>query len=318
MQAVYTTDWAVAEQEAELFDLFETAFGHAMSPALWRWKHRGQTITGSLVRHDDKIIAFYGAVPRKVLLSGTALTALQIVDVMVHPQYRGILKRKGPFFLAASSLLERFVGHDRLFPIAFGFPSEKHNRLGTILGLYQEVEAIKRVSWMPIKAHPSLLVKTRLLGSSQQQLANSLWQQMAETLKELIIGVRDWEYLQQRYFKHPTIQYQLYLVTSRLTGRGLGIYVVHVHQDEIELLDVIATPKHMPVLIHSLRRLTHHLNKDRAYAWITSTQAALLAGENGVINDTEIRIPHCNWTPGIEADTLQNRWWLMGGDTDFR
>ena len=247
-----------------------------------------------------------------------ATSALQMVDVMVHPQYRGILKRKGPFFMSAAFLLEGLVGDGKEFPLAFGFPSAKHNRLGSLLGLYEEVEAIKQVSWNPLNTRPRLRIKTRPLGIDQQAIADGLWRRMADALKDRVIGVRDWAYLQRRYLHHPTHQYQLFLVSSRLTGRALGIYVIRMHSEAIELMDVIAAPAEIPDLIFSLRRLSHHLNTSLIYAWISSQQAPLLAGKTGEISDTEIRVPHCHWTPGIAADRVRNRWWLMGGDTDFR
>jgi hypothetical protein len=43
-----------------------------------------------------------------------------------------------------------------------------------------------------------------------------------------------------------------------------------------------------------------------------------LAGDTGEIVPTGIVIPYNRWTPGISADKVMDRWWLMGGDTDFR
>jgi hypothetical protein len=56
----------------------------------------------------------------------------------------------------------------------------------------------------------------------------------------------------------------------------------------------------------------------RQNPWITSQHAHLLSGNTGEITQTNIIIPHNRWTPGIPANELMNRWWLTGGDTDFR
>ena len=141
---------------------------------------------------------------------------------------------------------------------------------------------------------------------------------MAVFLQDQVVGVRDWNYLQSRYLQHPTMTYQLYLVSSRLTGIPIGIIVIRVLDDTLELLDIIAHPRHLPTLVHCLRRLTWNLGKSQAYAWITTQNAHLFAGDTGETTPTGIIIPHNCWTPGIPVSELADRWWLMGGDTDFR
>lgn len=317
-QHTWSTEWARPENEAELLNLFRAAFGHDIPPELWRWKYQDLDILGSLLKRDGRTVAFYGGLPRAIRLFGSPASAVQIGDVMVHPQQRGTLKRKGPFFLAATSFLEHFVGQDKTFPVAFGFPSENAYRIGALLGLYRQVGEIMRVAWPALKTRPSLKTRTRQLKPDQHRTVDRLWNQMAAALTDQVIGVRDWNYLQHRYFSHPTISYQAFLVSSRWTGNPIGIFVIRVLDDCVELLDLIAPPKHIPTLIHNLRRLTQNLDKPLAYAWITTQHAALLAGDAGEITPAGIPLPHCCWTPGMAADELHNRWWLMGGDTDFR
>ncbi|WP_333873879.1 methyltransferase domain-containing protein [Methylobacter sp.] len=316
-QRAWITEWAHPENEAELLTLFSAAFGHEMPPELWRWKYQGLDTLGAMVRRDNRPVAFYGGLPRAVRLFGSSATAVQIGDVMIHPQERGILTRKGPFYLAASNFLERFVGQGKTFSLAFGFPSERAYRLGALLGLYEQIGEIMRVAWPALKTRPSLKTSTRILKPDQHTTVDLLWNQMAEAMRDQVIGVRDWNYLQHRYLSHPTINYQVFLVSSRLTGSPIGIFVVRILEDSVELLDLIAPPKHMPILVHNVRRLAWNLDKSLAYAWITAQHAPLLAGETGEITSTDIVLPNFCWTPGISASELQDRWWLMGGDTDF-
>ncbi|MGZ4955526.1 MAG: GNAT family N-acetyltransferase [Methylobacter sp.] len=317
-QRAWVTEWAHPENETELLSLFRAAFGHDMPAELWRWKYQGLDTLGTIVRRDDQTVAFYGGLPRAIRLFGTPATAVQIGDVMVHPQERGVLTRKGPFFLATASFSERFVGQGKVYSLAFGFPSERAYRLGARLGLYEQVGEIMRVSWPSLKARPSLKMRTRILKPDQHTIVDNLWLQMAEALHDQVVGVRDWNYLQRRYLNHPTLSYQVFLVSSRWTRSPIGIFVVRILEDSVELLDLIAPPKHMPILVHNVRRLACNLDKPLAYAWITAQHAALLAGETGEITPTGIPLPNICWTPGIPANELQGRWWLMGGDTDFR
>lgn len=310
-------DWAHLSDESELLELFRAAFGHEMPPELWRWKYQDLDTLGALVRRNGQAVAFYGAMPRTIHLFGTPTTAVQIGDVMVHPKERGILTRQGPFFLATASFLERFVGY-KAFPLAFGFPSERSFRLGVRLGLYDKAGKLVQVNWPALQARPSYSVRMRPLSQNQGATVERLWLEMAEALQDEVVGVRDWPYVQRRYLQHPTLAYQLYLISSRLTGTPIGIIVIRILDDAVELLDIIAPPRRLATLVHCLRRLTWNLGKPQAYAWITTQHAHLLAGETGEITPTGIIIPHNRWTPGIPAAELLDHWWLMGGDTDFR
>ena len=316
-QRIWIKEWASQENEAELLGLFEAAFGHEMQPEQWRWKYKGLDTQGAMIRCNGQLVAFYGGMPRAIRLFGSPATAVQIGDVMVLPQERGILKRKGPFFLAAASFAERFVGNNNEFSLAFGFPSERAYRLGARLGLYEQVGEIMRVTWPALQARPSLKIRIRALEANQHAVVDQLWSEMAEALRDQVIGVRDWDYVQRRYLNHPTLSYQIFLVSSRWTGNAIGLFVVRILEDSVELIDLIASPKHIPILVNSVCRLTWNLSKPLAYAWITAHHAPLLAGETGEITPLNIPLPNICWMPGIPACELQDRWWLMGGDTDF-
>jgi hypothetical protein len=311
-------DLADQASETELLDLFSAAFGYRMPAELWRWKYQGLDTLGAVLRHQGRLAAFYGAMPRAVHLFGNPVMAVQIGDVMVRPEARATLTRKGPFFQVAASFLESFIGEGKTYPIAFGFPAERTYRLAAHLGLYEKVGELLSVSWPALPARPSYTVRMRPLGDDNRSIVDRLWREMAAALTEQVVGVRDWPYLQRRYVQHPTVAYQLYLVSSRLTGTPIGIVVIRVLDDAVELLDIIAPPQRLATLVHCVRRLTWNLKKPLVYVWITAQNATLLAGDSGQISSTDIIIPHNNWTPGLSANELLDRWWLMGGDTDFR
>ena len=317
-RSINSTEWASSENQAELLALFLAAFGHEMPPKLWNWKYQYLYTIGAMVRYDGRVVAFYGGIPRTVHLFGTLVTAVQIGDVMVHPKAHKGLARKGLFFQAATYFLERSVGQNQTFPIAFGFPSERAYRLSVHLGLYDKVGELMQVSWSALQARPSYKFRLRLLSSSNGAIVNLLWQKMAEALRDQVVGVRDWNYVQHRYLQHPTLDYQLYLVSSRFTEVPIGIIVIRILDTSVELVDIIAQPQHISILVHYLRRLTWNLKKSHASTWITQQNASLFANESGEITSTDIIIPNNCWTPGIPANKLLDRWWLMPGDTDFR
>ncbi len=316
----WLTDWAGPTDEAELLALFRRAFGYDMNPALWRWKYAGLDRSGALTRRDGRVVAFYGGIPRTIRLFGSQATAVQIGDVMVDPAERGVLTRRGPFFLAASHYLRHCVGIGKAFPLAFGFPSQRACRLGERLGIYAKVGEIMRIDWPALKAWPNPRLRTRPLDASKAATAEAdwLWLEMAAALSRQIVGVRDFAYLRRRYLEHPTVSYRVLMVSSRISAKPFGIIVVRDEGEELELVDVVALPERLAALVKIVRRLACNLGKPKAYTWITVQHAGLFAGESGAVSPTGIVVPAFNWQQGMPPAEIDGHWWLTAGDTDFR
>ncbi len=316
--AKWSVDWACPADESELLALFSKAFGFDMPQTLWCWKYQGLDSSGVLARRDGQVVAFYGGIPRTVSLFGSPATAVQIGDAMVAPEERGVLTRRGPFFLAASHYLRHRVGAGKPFPLAFGFPSQRAYRLGERLGLYAKVGEIMRIDWPALEARPNPLLRTRPFDAAMGAAADRLWLEMAAALSRQIVGVRDFSYLKRRYLGHPTVSYRVFMVSGRISARPFGIIVVRDDGEELELVDVAAPPERLAALVKIVRRLAFNLGKPRAYTWITAQNAPLFAGESGAVSPTGIVVPALNWNQGIAPAKIDGRWWLMAGDTDFR
>lgn len=313
----WCADWAGATDEAELLALFRRAFGHDMAPALWRWKYAGLDHYGACVRRDGQLVAFYGGIPRTVKLFGAEASAVQIGDVMVDPDERGVLRREGPFFLAAQHYLRASVGVGKPFAIAFGFPSQRAYRLGERLGIYAKAAEILRIDWPASHSWPSPWLRTRPLTPDKRPATDRLWLEMAASLSRQIVGTRDFAYLQRRYLNHPTIGYRVLLVSRRWTGAPFGVVVVRELEGELELVDVVAPPERLVALANIVRRLAWNLGKPKAYAWITAQHANLLAGADGLASPAGITVPALAWPQAIPPAEIDGHWWLMAGDTDF-
>ncbi|MBK6295889.1 MAG: GNAT family N-acetyltransferase [Rhodoferax sp.] len=119
-------------------ELFQVVFGTPMSDALWHWKYaNGRGVAMGVWNVQDELVAHYAGFPRQVLMFGKPVTAMQMGDVMVRPNERGTLSRKGPFFLATSAFLTRYVGYDQAALLGYGFPNDRHMQLGAKRGLYE-------------------------------------------------------------------------------------------------------------------------------------------------------------------------------------
>lgn len=310
---------ALHQDEPALLNLFADSFGHAMPVPLWRWKYHQPSSHATLVQSGNDMVAFYGGVVRTVLRFGKTATAVQIGDVMVAPAWRGKLTHRGPFFEAATGFISRWMQAQREYDFAFGFPSERACRLGVALKLYQPMDRIVEVQWPSTGAGLSLLQTVRPLTSNDYNAVNQLWQCMAQDLLRQVVGVRDAHYVQQRYVKHPTHQYQLMLVSRRMGGQALGVLVVRNHADHgLELMDLIAPLNNLPILVAAARRYALKMGLNRVFAWATPLVARSIAEPDGQVQNTEVVVPTIVWQQPESVAQLKDRWWLMGGDADFR
>jgi len=309
-------------QAPEMLALFEKTFNHAMSPATWKWKYGSESGREIGIWRDHQLIAHYGGIGRDILLFGEPQTAVQIGDVMVDASERGILIRKGPFYLMASTFLERFIGFGKPYLIGFGFPNERAMKVAERLGLYAEVGRMTEFAWQPLPKLPKWGTRLHPVENSDDDWAinavNECWRQMVSDLQEAIVCIRDWHYLQRRYLNHPNQHYQVAAVKNRFGEKIHGVLVMRHDADGCEIVDIIAPLAKIPLLVTHARRLGGIAGGKRLTCRITENFAAHFAATGGVQQSLNIRIPANAWSYGPKPDTLRNCWWLMSGDMDFR
>lgn len=311
--------WIEGEHEAQCFDLFEAAFGYRIDPRLWRWKYRDAAPPGMGAWRDGQLIAFYGAMPRHVLYFGKLVSTVQIGDVMVHPGERGVMTRSGPFQIAASTFIDRSVGYGRPHLFGFGFPTAKALQVAQKLGLYEQVDQMNELSWPAGDSWGARLLRSETITPQHRPAIERAWQAMAQDFRDSILGVRDADYIEHRYHRHPTVTYECLLVRKLLTGAVQGLVVLRsVDADQAELMDLIGPRHSFPALVAVARRWAGRKGAKRLRAWVTASHANVLAATAPTVTPMDLVVPANVWSPGPSADELRNRWWLMAGDTDFR
>lgn len=315
--------------------LFAEVFEHEMSSAHWQWKYgegRGLSIgvwatsaRGSQAATFPHLVAHYGGLVRNIRYLGQEAKALQCCDVMVASAGRASLSRRGPIFLAAATCLEHDVGYGTPHRIGFGFPNKRAYKLPERLGLYTEVGRMVAATWAPILARPTVRVVARELVGIDCGVVDKCWRAMLASVGDFIVGERDSRHMRHRYLDHPDKEYRLYAIRNRFGGMPLGILVLRRHQDSAsdsstcELLDVVGAKHHMPVLVHHARRIAAQWGCDRLYAWMSCNLLPLFDPQGGAkVDDLDISIPANTWSSGPPIEEQRDRWWLMGGDTDFR
>lgn len=300
-----------------LASLFMRAFDAPFDAALWRWKYgqgRGYNVG---VWAQERLIAHYGIERRDTLLAGEPVVGCHVGDVMVDPQVRGVLTRRGPFQRAAAALIESRVGDGRWVRFGVGFPNARHARLGVRLGLYAPVGEVVELRWPARPWHGAGAGPVRRLDlgrAADATLAQQAWARLVADLPEAVIDVRDVAYLQRRYVRHPRHAYRLLAI-----GRNRpGVVVVRLHRRSVEILDVLGALAELPGLLQAAAGYGARRARRGAFLWTSRHHAAQLQLSQARQIELGIVTVANAWTRGVAPATLENRWWLTGGDTDFR
>ena len=189
------------------------------------------------------------------------------------------------------------------------------------MGLYTKAGKMAEMRWEPSTPHLRLHTRVRALtrsNAADQELVDGLWAAMANDLQDSVVGVRDWKFLEHRYFGHPHNKYEVMVVTSRWTGKALGVMVLRRLDGSCELLDVVAPLSNLGLVLDQARRMTARWSLPYLYCWITTNQAQHFEACGGKQEELNVYIPTSCWTDDPRVDMLVNKWWLMSGDTDFR
>lgn len=308
--------WASKHDQAVFLSLFESAFGDVMPSSLWTWKYGAQDKYGIFAHIDGKIIAYYGGLPRKFWLNGETISAVQICDVMVAPDMRGILTRNGPFMHTADTFLTAQIGQDKAYHFAFGFPSERAARLGEKSAWYARTDSFFEVTW-PVTASLPFWFKATLLTEDHYFLANNLWQTMQASLPNVLLPIKDATFFKWRYQDHPNRDYPSYVVSWRGTNKVIGIVTLRDHGPDLgmEIMDLLAPTSKLKTLLAAAQNICIHAGRRRLFSWMTPAILSFLPKP-----DQQSEVSGVYITPDYKKiiDQQQIKCWLMSGDTDFR
>lgn len=311
--------WATEKDRDALLSLFLSAFGQVMPASLWAWKYAGLCKQGVLAHVNGKVIAYYGGIPRSLWLHGKELPAVQICDVMVAPEMRGILTRRGAFACTAETFLQAKTGANKPYRLAFGFPTGRAARLGEKLGLYARVDTFFEAVWPSTPAiRLPFWLKVEPLHQSNHAILDKLWQDMRQSLADYVLPQKDADFFRRRYLEHPLNAYNIYLISWRWYNKAVGVVVLRDHGAEqgLELMDFLGLPNVFDLLLKAVLNIAGQTNRQRVFSWMTTPIISLLPSPSAQAEITGVYID----PPALNemADQLHERWWFLGGDTDFR
>lgn len=306
-----------------LQELFERVFKHPISSELLQWKYanrRGESWVAADV--SGNIVMHCGLNFRDVLIGGERVRAAQLTDLMAPPKAQGLTRQESPFGKLMHRILCTLPRPDNPSGIAFGFPSDRAMRLGEHMGVYREVDRLMDLEFTPLDVLDAGIAWREIthFTESDNALVNRVWKAMAADFCEFSIGVRDSAYLKHRYLEHPEKQYSLLIVEKKGLWRNtpIGLAVVGPGHERRELLDIICPSKSMKTLIQATQCWLTEKKGELLKLSLTERFARQLESFACRCTYTEFRIMGNPLSPAISTTRLERRFWLTGGDTDYR
>lgn len=189
--------------EAGIASLFAEVFGQPLALSTWRWKYlRGDETPPVMVGEEDgRIVCHYGAIRSTLVAEGVPQTAYAIVDVMCERRHQG----RGIFRRAAGEFFARFCEGGRA-ALIYGFPGERHRRLGEILLGYTPIAPVYEVA-KELSTTPAHWPAEVWRGLEIPEDWDERWRRIEPRFP--LITRRDRATLEWRFARRPDRQYRI-------------------------------------------------------------------------------------------------------------
>ena len=313
--------------EAALVKLHHQVFDSGVTEDWFHWKYRSGKGQGVGLWLNDEMIAFCGGVPRNFCHLGKTHQQIQIGDVMVRPDWRGVLTKHGPFFHVSKAFYLSRIGSNKAFEAGFGFPSSRHLRLAIKLNLLEQVGEMYELAWhtstptnktsFTPQAWSWRCESLDLLDPSADLCINTCWQRMRASMPQHLIGERHADYIRWRYQQRPGTEH-IYLAIKRFWQRqpvGIAIFSCQVDGKSTRWLDWIGRPQDLPMAATLCWQTLERAGQSSMVIWASNQVAEYLTP---IANTKHFVTPI--GAPCVSAfcePRDQLPWWFMGGDTDF-
>lgn len=228
----------------------------------WNWEYRdcpgGKQIVVA-IDAEGAIIGHYAGIPLRAWVEGQEVMFSLVVDTMVHPLWRGGLRREN-LMVAAGKEYFRVYGESSETYASYGFPNQRAIRLGErdlhYRRLFDPLPTLYCNLFDPgqrISVQESGLILAEVDRFAAE--TDVLWRDLRDRYPLALI--RDADYLNWRYVDNPR-KFRRYLVrdeSSRL--RGMAIFCERwMGQPILAIVDYLAAPDDTDCLAAVLERAT--------------------------------------------------------------
>ena len=303
--------------EDAIQEAFEAVFAKRRPLADWRWKFeqppRGSRISLAFDA-GGRLLCQYAAIVLDVAWSGETILAGQIVDVLSRAG--GGLGRRGTPFLRT---VEDFLADAAAGGLAFiyGFPGERHQRVGEIAGLYNRTAPIERLT-CELEAPWPETPRGALTEGFDAAALDRLWGRSRTRYRAA--AVRDAAWFAWRYAARPRSDYAQLGVRRGGQCRAWG--VLAADGETARWVDLVwdgESPADLAALAAAIARRARESGATRLELWLQGDPAARKALlECGFASgiDPERRLSVIVLDPGLELDAVLSGLYLTLGDSD--
>ncbi len=294
--------------EEQILKLFKLVFGKEKSLQHWQWEFLKHPygIFISLAFLNGKLVAQCASIPVRIRYKNKIIKGAQFVDCMSHPKTRGIaVRKKGIFALTVQAFFDFFSGCGKIEYI-YGFPGERHFKLGALVLGYKKAEPIAELISMPSSSKKS---KKKFKVTHLDTLEEKDYLRITQKRNSLFSIHKPWEYFKWRYLESP-IKYDLFMVKNTLC-------VTKNEENKVHLLDKIG-PLNTGSVMESL---SYYLNKP-IEAWIPKNSVALetKGAKNIVVKPPKIKAISAgkSFCPErVSTEWANKNFYYVKGDSDL-
>jgi hypothetical protein len=214
--------------EQSLLETFNVVFA-GLDPAFvprtldeWRWSTHGNPAGWRIwvAQTEGRVVAQYAAWPMRMNVDGGVRHFAQIIDSMVHPEHRSVLKRPGLFVRTAWDFFDAYGAPDRDL-VHYGMPIANAWRMGKTFLKYELMRTHGVLARVP-GPDPGEPGEVEPIGRFDEQ-ARWLYDRCAGDWG--VSALRDAEFWNWRFVDHPRRDYEcLGVRDSDGILRGVAIY----------------------------------------------------------------------------------------------
>jgi hypothetical protein len=304
-------DYKKGDEEG-ITTLFKNVFEKVMTIEQWRWKYllTGYRVYSKVVEDPSgEIIGHAGAIPLRGVFQKKLIQFFQIADVMVYAKARGHLGRKGVFEKLCKDLYAD-IGKEYSKVFCYGFPSARHFKLGSIIGLYEAVEqrAIDNIKQPGRSLFNAYTIKEI---SWDDNRLDSLWSELSSNFSLSII--RDKSYLHWRYATNPFFSYQLFGVF--LLGRFKGWVILRDSGDEVLIVDFLFENRRLKSVFTAIENFLASKKTRRVRFWLPEAWRKTI--NNYTQKKTEAVVTNVVWELPMPTDIVKKNYFYTMGDVDI-
>lgn len=273
--------------EAGLVDLFNAVFGEGdagferRTPEQWRWLWADNPMGRQIVvavSGEGQVIAHYGALPARIQVGDAVHVSAQMIDSMVHPEWRRGLQREGVFLKTAKAFFERW-DHLPENAVHYGFPNKRVYPIGRRYLKYTSfIEPVPVIHRNFFEDPDDDAVGRDHAGAAEAVEVARFGPEMDELWARLkpaypFAHVRDHAYLRWRYDGCPWLPYRRFLIRDA-SGRLRGYFVARERWQKLPILaltDLLVAPDDAAAVAVALRaatRLARATGHARVEGWL--------------------------------------------------